>query len=68
MSSSIVTALGAYGHFADVERVEDTKCDICKEAKRGIAIDTSMGEYATLVICKDCTIKLFEDDTNEKDI
>ena len=64
---TIITAIGAYSHFADILLVKDLKCDICKEIKKAIAIDTSMEEYATLVLCENCITKLFEGNINEKD-
>ena len=65
---AIITAIGEYGRFADIERVTNIKCDVCKETGTSIAIDTSMGEYATLLICETCVIKIFKGELNEKNI
>ena len=65
---TIVTTIGEYGHFADIERVTNIKCDVCKEIGTNLAIDTSMGEYATLMICKPCIINIFKGDLDEENI
>ena len=67
-SIPVITAIGAYGHFADIEKIDDIKCDICKQVGTNIAIDTSMGEYATLLICEPCVTKVFKGELNEESI
>lgn len=50
---------GAYPHSATL-RFERGLCDVCKQDKGIVVIDTSQGEYAELHICRECVASRFE--------
>jgi hypothetical protein len=52
------------GHNRDgfIEAKDDVKCMGCGERKRGIVADNSDGEYASVVLCKDCFDELIEEE------
>lgn len=49
-----------YGRHVTIA-IADTRCHVCKQAKRCIAIDTSDEEYGSGCICRECALQAFAD-------